>query len=199
MLYYVSGNVAVLEPGLAVIDCGGVGYGCRVTAYTAAQLKLNQAAKLYITESIREDAFDLYGFINREEQRCYELLTSVNGVGPKAAMAILSAGPQNFTLAVMTGDEKLLTAAQGVGKKIAQRIILELKDKMGGSAMELDFSSGNTVAAPAQSNAAAMATAALQELGYSPAEIHNALKGADPNASTEELIRCALRAMVMKG
>ena len=199
MLYYVSGNVAVLEPGLAVIDCGGVGYGCRVTAYTAAQLKLNQAAKLYITESIREDAFDLYGFINREEQRCYELLTSVNGVGPKAAMAILSAGPQNFTLAVMTGDEKLLTAAQGVGKKIAQRIILELKDKMGGSAMELDFSSGNTVAAPAQSNAAAMATAALQELGYSPAEIHNALKGADPNASTEELIRFALRAMVMKG
>ena len=198
MLYYVSGNVAVLEPGLAVIDCGGVGYGCRVTAYTAAQLKLNQAAKLYITESIREDAFDLYGFINREEQRCYELLTSVNGVGPKAAMAILAAGPQNFTLAVMTGDEKLLTAAQGIGKKIAQRIILELKDKMGGSAMELDFSAGNTVAAPAQSNAAAMATAALQELGYSPTEIHSALKGADPNASTEELIRFALRAMVMK-
>ena len=124
MLYYVSGVVTVLEPGLAVVDCNGVGYGCRVTAYTAAQLKLDKAAKLYITESIREDAFDLYGFISREEQRCYELLTSVNGVGPKAAMAILAAGPQNFTLAVMTGDEKLLTAAQGVGKKIAQRIIL---------------------------------------------------------------------------
>ena len=135
MLYYVSGPVAVLEPGLAVIDCGGVGYGCRVTAYTAGQLKLNQNARLYITESSREDAFDLYGFISREEQRCFELLTSVNGVGPKAAMAILSSGgPQNFTLAVMTGDEKLLTAAQGVGKKIAQRIILELKDKLGGTA-----------------------------------------------------------------
>ena len=199
MLYYVSGNVAVLEPGLAVIDCGGVGYGCRVTAYTAAQLKLNQSAKLFITESIREDAFDLYGFISREEQRCYELLTSVNGVGPKAAMAILSAGPQNFTLAVMTGDEKLLTAAQGVGKKIAQRIILELKDKMGGGAMELDFSAGASVAAPVQGNNSAMATAALQELGYSPAEIHNALKGVDPSASTEEMIRFALRAMVMKG
>ena len=199
MLYYVSGNVAVLEPGLAVIDCGGVGYGCRVTAYTAAQLKLNQNAKLFITESIREDAFDLYGFISREEQHCYELLTSVNGVGPKAAMAILSAGPQNFTLAVMTGDEKLLTAAQGVGKKIAQRIILELKDKMGGGAMELDFSGGASVAAPVQGGNTAMATAALQELGYSAAEIHNALKGVDPTASTEEMIRYALRAMVMKG
>ena len=200
MLYYVSGNVAVLEPGLAVIDCGGVGYGCRVTAYTAGQLKLNQNARLYITESIREDAFDLYGFISREEQRCYELLTSVNGVGPKAAMSILAAGPQNFTLAVMTGDEKLLTAAQGIGKKIAQRIILELKDKIGGGGVELDFSAGTPSAAPAQTgSSAALARAALQELGYSPAEISTALKGADPNTSTEELVRYALRAMVMKG
>ena len=199
MVYYVSGTVAVLEPGLAVLDCGGVGYGCRVTAYTAGQLKLNQSARLYITESIREDAFDLYGFISKEEQRCYELLTSVNGVGPKAAMSILSAGPQNFTLAVMTGDEKLLTAAQGIGKKIAQRIILELKDKMGGSA-EIDFSGGPVAVAPAaQGGNAAMARAALQELGYSAAEIQSALKGADPNASTEELIRHALRQMVMKG
>ena len=197
MLYYVSGPVAVLEPGLAVIDCHGVGYGCRVTAYTAAQLKLNQTAKLFITESIREDAFDLFGFISREEQNCFELLTSVNGVGPKAAMAILSAGPQNFTLAVMTGDEKLLTAAQGVGKKLAQRIILELKDKMGGASMEMDLSAGPVVAAP-QGNVA-LATAALQELGYSAAEVHTALKGADPAASTEELVRFALRAMVMKG
>ena len=200
MLYYVSGQVAVLEPGLAVIDCGGVGYGCHVSAYTAAQLKLNQPARLYITESIREDAFDLYGFISREEQRCFELLTSVNSVGPKAAMAILSSGgPQNLTLAVMTGDEKMLTAAQGIGKKIAQRIILELKDKLGGSNVELDYSTGPAVSAPAQGGNVAMARAALQELGYSPAEIQNALKGADTNASTEELVRHALRAMVMKG
>ncbi len=200
MLYYVSGEVTVLEPDLAVIDCGGVGYGCHITAYTAAQLKLHQKAKLYITESIREDAFDLYGFSSKDEQRCYSLLTSVNGVGPKAAMAILSAGgPQNFTLAVMTGDEKMLTAAQGVGKKIAQRIILELKDKIGGGSMELDFSSAAPTPIPAQSNAAALAHAALQELGYSPAEITQALRGADPAATTEELVRHALRAMVMKG
>ena len=198
MIYYVSGPVALLEPGLAVIDCAGVGYGCRITAYTAAQLKLNTNARLFVTESIREDAYDLYGFSSREEQRCYELLTGVNGVGPKAAMAILSAGgPQNFTLAVMTGDEKMLTAAQGVGKKIAQRIILELKDKLGG-ASELDFSAGAVAAAPAANNAVGLATAALQELGYGPTEISAALKGVDPNASTEEMVRYALRAMVMK-
>ena len=198
MFYYISGQVTVLEPGLAVIEAGGVGYGCRITAYTAAQLKLNQAARLYITESIREDAFDLYGFVSREEQRCYELLTTVNGVGPKAAMAILSAGPQNFTLAVMTGDEKLLTAAQGVGKKLAQRIILELKDKMGGSSLELDFSSGIAPAAAPQGNHAALANAALQELGYSASEIAAALKGVDPSATTEEMVRFALRAMVLR-
>ena len=198
MIYYVSGPVTILEPGLAVIDCQGVGYGCRVTSYTAGQLKLNQPARLYITESIREDAHDLYGFISREEQRCYQLLTSVNGVGPKAAMSILAAGPQNFTLAVMTGDEKLLTAAQGVGKKIAQRIILELKDKIGGSSVELDFTAGAAVSAHAQQGAAALAHAALQELGYTPAEIATALKGVDPKATTEEMVRYALRAMVMK-
>ncbi len=199
MLYYVSGPVTVLEPGLAVIDCGGVGYGCRVTAYTAAQLKLQQSARLYVTESIREDAYELYGFSGREEQRCFELLTSVTGVGPKAAMAILSAGgPQNFTLAVMTGDEKMLTAAQGVGKKLAQRIIMELKDKIGG-ASAVDFSGPTVSAAPADDNRAALANAALQELGYSPAEIAAALKGVDASASTEEMVRYALRAMVMKG
>ena len=200
MLYYLSGTVTVLEPGLAVIDCGGVGYGCRVTAYTASQLKLNTAARLFITESIREDAFDLYGFASREEQRCYELLTAVNGVGPKAAMAILSAGgPQNFTLAVMTGDEKMLTAAQGVGKNLAQRIILELRDKIGGASMELDFSGGAVSAPVQQGSNLALANAALQELGYSPAEINAALKGVDPQASTEDMVRHALRAMVMKG
>ena len=199
MIYYLNGTVTILEPGLAVVECAGVGYGCRITAYTAAQLKLNQPARLYVCESIREDAYELYGFSSREEQRCYELLTSVNGVGPKAALSILSVGgPQNFTLAVMTGDEKMLTAAQGVGKKIAQRIILELKDKIGGSGMELDFSGVKASPVAAPGNNTALASAALQELGYSAAEINAALKGVDASASTEDMIRHALRAMVMK-
>lgn len=198
MIYYVSGPVTVLEPGLAVIDCAGVGYGCRITAYTAGQLKLNQTARLYVTESIREDAFDLYGFISKEEQHCYELLTKVDKVGPKSALSILAAGPQNLTLAIMTDNVKMLTAAPGVGPKLAQRIILELKDKVGGGAAELDFSAG-PAAVPAQAgNAAALAHAALQELGYSAAEINAALKGVDPSSTTEEMVRHALRAMVMK-
>ena len=115
-------------------------------------------------------------------------------------MAILSAGgPQNFTLAVMTGDEKMLTAAQGIGKKIAQRIILELKDKRGGSSAQLDFSAGPVSAPMKTGGNAALAHAALQELGYTPAEINVALKGVDPAATTEEMVRYALRAMVMKG
>ena len=92
MFYYLQGPIAILEPGMAVVDCGGVGYACSVTAYTAAQLKLNQTARLYIHENIREDAFDLFGFASREELRCFQLLLGVNGVGPKAALAILSSG-----------------------------------------------------------------------------------------------------------
>ena len=197
MFYYLNGTVAHMGPYLAVMDCGGVGYACRTTNTTQAQLKIGEKAKLYTYLHVREDAMELYGFASQEELNLFELLLSVSGVGPKAAMAILASGPQNFTLAVMTGDEKLLTAAQGVGKKSAQRIILELKDKLGGSSAQLDFS-GPVVSAAPQGNAA-MAHAALQELGYSPAQISTALKGVDPNASTEEMVRHALRAMVMKG
>ena len=200
MLYYVSGPVTVLEPGLAVIDCGGVGYGCRITTYTAAQLKLNTPAKLYVTESIKEDAYDIYGFSTREELRCFELLLSVTGVGPKAALAILSStSPERFTLAIMTQDEKTLTAAQGVGKKLAQRIILELKDKLGASVSEVDFSGAPAVPVPAAGSNLALAQAALAELGYNQAEIATSLKGIPAEGlSTEEIVRRCLRAMVMR-
>ena len=201
MFYYLNGEITLMEGNLAVVDCGGVGYACRTTSYTLSKLRVGQTAKLFTYCNIREDAFDIYGFSTRDELRCFELLLGVTGVGPKAAIAILSStSPERFMLAIMSQDEKSLTVAQGVGKKLAQRIILELKEKIGGSGMELDFSAGAAPAAPAQTGgAAAMARAALQELGYSPVEISAALKGVDPGASTEEMVRFALRAMVMKG
>ena len=199
MFYYLNGEITLLEENFAVVDCNGVGYACRTSAYSLSKLKVGQKAKLFTYCNIREDAFDIYGFCSREELRCFELLLGVTGVGPKAALAILSAVPaERFTLAVMTQDEKALTAAQGVGKKLAQRIILELKDKVGGGSAELDFTAGPAATPVQTGNAAALAHAALQELGYSAAEINAALKGVDPNASTEEMVRHALRAMVMK-
>lgn len=199
MFYYLQGKITIMEANLAVVDVNGAGYACHTTATTLSQLKIGQEARLYTHCNIREDAFDIFGFATREELRHFQLLLGVSGVGPKAALAILSATtPQTFTLAVMTGDERALCAAQGVGKKLAQRVILELKDKIGGT--ELDFSGGPAPASPAVSGGnVALASAALMELGYSQGEIGPALKGCDPNATVEEMVRHALRAMVMKG
>ena len=201
MFHYINGIVAEKLPNLAIIDCGGVGFEINTSAYTISQLKSGEKGKLYTHLYIREDCMDIYGFASKSEKRCFEMLIGVSGVGPKAAIAILSTGsPENLVMNIISGNEKALTAAPGVGKKIAQRIILELKDKMGGAGMEIDFSGGPAISAPVQQGGnVALARAALQELGYSPAEIQNALKGADPNATTEELVRHALRAMVMKG
>ena len=199
MFNYINGIVSELEPNLAVIDCGGLGFALNVSLYTVQNIKLGEKTKLYTYESIKEDAFELYGFSSKAEKRCFELLVGVNGVGPKAAMAILSSNtPDGLIAAVMNGNEKAITAAPGVGKKLAQRILLELKDKVGGGSAELDFTAGPAATPVQTGNAAALAHAALQELGYSAAEINAALKGVDPNASTEEMVRHALRDMVMK-
>lgn len=201
MFYYLNGEIALLDDKLAVVDCGGVGYACHTTGYTLSKLRVGQRAKLYTYNYIRDDTFDLYGFSSREELRCFELLVGVTGVGTKAALSILSAvSPERFTLAVMTQDEKALTAAPGVGKKLAQRIILELKDKLGAAITEVDFSgSGGAASIPAPEGSVALAQAALQELGYSPAEIGAALKGVKTDGMpTEEIVRQCLRAMVMR-
>ena len=135
MFYYFNGEVTLLESNLAVIDCGGVGYACRTSSYTLSRLHVGERARLYTYCSIREDAFDIYGFSTREELRNFELLLGVTGVGAKAALAILSSTtPDRFALAIFSQDEKALTAAPGVGKKLAQRILLELKDKLGDAA-----------------------------------------------------------------
>ena len=131
MFYYLSGTLAHIEPYLAVIDCGGVGYACRTTSYTLSALKKGDKGKLFTHLNVREDAMELYGFATQEELNLFQQLISVSGVGPKAALSILSAStPANLALSIITGDEKALTCAQGIGKKIAQRVILELKDKL---------------------------------------------------------------------
>ena len=200
MYYYVSGEVAHVEPYLAVIDCGGVGYACRTTTFTLSQIKKGDKAKLFTYLSVREDAMDLYGFASSEELKLFQQLFSVSGVGPKAALNILSAGtPANLALAIITGDEKALTAAAGVGKKLAQRIILELKDKL--TKGQTVSAAGESVAGPAVTiipqNKLSEASAALAVLGYSQAEINVALKGIDiDNQSLEQIIRLALKNMM---
>ena len=200
MFYYLSGTVAHVEPYLAVIDCGGVGYACRTTTFTLSQIKKGDKAKLFTYLSVREDAMDLYGFASSEELKLFQQLISVSGVGPKAALSILSAGtPANLALAIITGDEKSLTAAAGVGKKLAQRIILELKDKLAKG--QTVSAAGESVAGPAVTiipqNKLSEASAALAVLGYSQAEINVALKGIDiDNQSLEQIIRLALKNMM---
>ena len=200
MFYYLDGTVAEIAPFLAVIDCGGVGYACKTTNYTLSRLKKGQRARLYTYLNVGEGIFELYGFASQSELSSFKLLIGVSGVGPKAALAILSTGtPDALAMAIITGDEKTLTAAPGIGKKIAQRIILELKDKLAkeSAATGLDFSGGNAVNVNAFTSKATEAAQALAVLGYSSAEVSQALKGVDvEHLPLEEIIRQSLKKMV---
>ena len=199
MFYYVSGIVAEIEANLAVIDCGGVGYACATTNYTLSQLRKGEKAKLFTYLNVKEDGVDLFGFFTQSELYTFKLLLGVNGVGPKAALSILSSTtPGNLAMSIVMGDEKALTAAPGIGKKIAQRIILELKDKLGkeqGSAPAMEFSS--VVTSIGTNSRAKEASEALAVLGYSSQEIAAVLKGIDlEGLPLEEIIRQALKKMV---
>ncbi|MBQ9330303.1 MAG: Holliday junction branch migration protein RuvA [Oscillibacter sp.] len=200
MFYYLDGTVAELLPYLAVIDCGGVGYACKTTNNTLSSLKKGQRGRLYTYLHVGEDIFDLYGFATQNELNSFRMLLGVSGVGPKAALAILSVGtPETLAMAIVTGDERTLTAAPGIGKKIAQRIILELKDKMAKeTAGGLDFSGGKGAPAAAVfASKATEASQALAVLGYSSQEIAAALKGVDVEGlPLEEIIRQCLKKMV---
>ena len=199
MFYYLIGVVAEMEANLAVIDCGGVGYACATTNYTLSQLKKGERAKLYTYMNVREDAVDLFGFSSQSELHSFKLLLGVSGVGPKAALAILSTNtPANLAMAVVMGDEKALTAAPGIGKKIAQRIILELKDKLAKEQASFGPDTGGSVPLTVLPNDKAKgAGAALAVLGYSGSEVAAALKGIDIDTlPLEEIIRQALKRMV---
>ena len=199
MFYYLSGTVTHIEPYLAVIDCGGVGYACRTTSYTLSSLKKGDKGKLFTHLNVREDAMELYGFATQEELNLFQQLISVSGVGPKAALSILSAAnPEGLATAIITGNEKALMVAPGIGKKTAQRIILELKDKLAkGQLPTAEESYGGTGITVIPQDKVSEATAALAVLGYQPAEITTALKGLDlEGLSLEELIRQALKKMV---
>ena len=198
MLYHLEGTVAEFGQNLVVLDCGGIGFALSATVNTLSQLKAGERAKLYIAESIGENNFDLYGFFEKSEKSCFEMLTSVSGIGPKAALSILSYNsPSALALAIMNNDVKALTVAPGIGKKIAQRVILELKDKISKEyeAPEQTFAPV-TVPAAAGGNLSD-AVAALTVLGYSSAEISPVLKTLDTSSmSAEQIIRAVLKHMV---
>ena len=200
MFYYLSGTIAHIEPYLVVVDCGGVGYACKTTSYTLANLKKGEKGKVFTHLNVREDAMELYGFGTQEELNLFQQLISVTGVGPKAALSILSSNtPANLALSIITGDEKALTCAPGIGKKIAQRVILELKDKLakGQTISVAGESYGGTGVTIIPENKSSEASAALAVLGYSQSEINVALKGIDMTELTlEQVIKQALKKMM---
>lgn len=204
MFYHLEGLVTDIELNLVVVDCAGIGFALNASANTIASVRIGEPAKLYVSESVREDAYELFGFATKEERRCFEMLINISGVGPKAAISILSSNtPGMLALAVLNGDVKSLTAAPGIGKKIAQRIVLELKDKISKESGSV-ASDGlpAAAAAPVQSgdNAAQSdAVAALLVLGYSMPEINSALQKIQTDGmDAEQLVKAVLRTMMQR-
>lgn len=195
MIYSVNGTLSHMEPGIAVIECGGVGFKCFTSMNTQrAMPQIGEQAQLFTVLNVREDALDLYGFATRTELSCFKMLTGVSGVGPKVGLAILSElTPEQVAAAVATGDSKTLTRASGVGRKLAQRICLELKDRV------RDLGGNTTAAAPTPSGVpsaashAAAAVEALSVLGYSPSDAAAVVARFDSSLPVEELIRLSLR------
>lgn len=200
MYYYLNGTLQLLEIGMAVIDCGGVGYMCSVSARTEQKLaaSIGKTAKLFTYLSVREDAMELFGFYDKEELSIFKLLISVSGVGARTALAILgTVSPEKFAYAVSVGDAKAIKAP-GVGPKIAARIVLELKDKIAkevGSSDTVSFDSGNEISkASPRSNKLAEARDALMALGYTKPESEKLLSKIDyTKLNVEEIILEALK------
>lgn len=197
MIYSVHGKLIAKEPSMAVVECGGVGYGCRTTFTTLGQLgAIGETVFLYTVLSVREDAAELFGFATQQELQCFQLLTSVSGVGPKAALTILSdLTPDRFLLTVASGDSKTLTRSKGIGAKSAQRIVMELKDKIAGESIGLLAGAEVQSAATASSAGGNVGEAieALVTLGYTQGEVAPIVAKLDPSLSASELIRRTLQ------
>lgn len=201
MIYSVRGKLIHAEPGFAVIECGGVGYRCFVSLSTLQRLPpLGGEASLFTCLIPREESLDLFGFADQAEQQCFKMLTSVSGVGPKVAMSILSdLTPDRFALAVASGDAKTLTKSQGVGMKLAQRITLELKDKISGIQPKISDSVPLSAVSSADDRTSrGEAVSALTVLGYSQSEAALAVASCDPSLTVEEIIKAALKSLASR-
>lgn len=203
MIYSLEGALTHVENGMAVIECGGVGFKCMTTLTTQQQLPpVGEKVKMYTHLNVREDAMDLYGFSSPDEMNCFKMLTGVSGVGPKVGLAILSElAPEQVAMSIAAGDSKTLTRASGVGTKLAQRIVLELTDKVKKMALEGQGKPGFAPAAAGVVSAsahAAEAVNALSVLGYSPTEAAGVVAQFDSTLPVEELIRLSLKAMAKR-
>jgi Holliday junction DNA helicase RuvA len=198
MFYHIEGTVSELEPNLVVLDCSGLGFSMNATMNTVSNIHMGDKVKLYVAEAIGENNFDLYGFYTKSEKRCFDLLVSVSGIGPKAALSILSYNtPESLALSIMNDDVKALTVAPGIGKKIAQRVILELKDKMSKEASSQDMQLPMANLASNDNSTVSDAMAALTVLGYSSAELAPVLKKLNVTGmSSEAIIKAVLKQMV---
>lgn len=200
MIYSVRGKLIVKETDLAVVECGGIGYACRTTLSTLSQLSLSDSeVMLYTYLHVREDNVELFGFATRQELNCFKMLISVSGVGPKAALSILSdLNPEKFALIVASEDSKTLTRIKGIGAKTALRIVLELKDKIVKENINIAEASNSSVSFNGDSSATGEAFSALLVLGYSQSEIAPVLAKLDQSLSASEMIRQALKVMAQK-
>ncbi|MGN0608036.1 MAG: Holliday junction branch migration protein RuvA [Oscillospiraceae bacterium] len=195
MIYSVRGKLIRKEPNLAVIECAGVGYACRTTLNTLSRLgSIGSEAFLLTYLYIREDAVELFGFASEQELNCFKMLISVSGVGPKAGLAILSdTSPEKFALNVATGDYKAFTKTKGIGPKLAQRVVLELKDKITNEQLTSSVTGDTDFKAVTEGGNTSEAISALVVLGYSQVEAASVIAKLDPSLSVEELIKNALK------
>ena len=202
MLYYLIGTVSEIGQNSIILEVGGIGFQVNTSLQAISDVKTGSQVKLYISESIGENNYDLYGFSEQREKRFFELLVSISGVGPKAAISVLSVmNTDELVHAVMTDDIKALTAAPGIGKKIAQRILLELRDKLGAELPNLASSISDSVKQPGKlpsdNQAIFDAMAGLSVLGYSSAEVNAIIRRSDWTGMTaEQIIREVLKNMV---